>query len=114
MNLNKKSHRYSKILENGKVLSNKFVNSEKITLVDNAKIITNDKETAKFLNDFFLKLVSAIFYHIFIFSLNDRPSKTMKIFLFRLNSCFHSEDVIFPLPFRTFQILKGKWKWNNL
>ena len=70
MNLNKKSHGYSKILENGKVLSNKFVNSEKITLVDNAKIITNDKETAKFLNDFFLKLVSAIFYHIFIFSLN--------------------------------------------
>ena len=25
----------------------------------------------------FLKLVSAIFYQIFIFSLNDRPSKTM-------------------------------------
>ena len=29
------------------MLSNKFVNSEKITLVDNEKITTNDKEIAK-------------------------------------------------------------------
>ena len=29
-----------------------------------------------------LKLVSAIFYQIFIFSSNDRPSKTMKIFFY--------------------------------
>ena len=35
------------------MLSNKFVNIEKIALVDNEKIITNDKEIAKVLNDFF-------------------------------------------------------------
>ena len=29
------------------MLSNKFVNNEKITLVDNEKIITNDKEIPK-------------------------------------------------------------------
>ena len=34
------------------MLSNKFVISEKITLVDNEKIITNDKKIAKALNDF--------------------------------------------------------------
>ena len=34
------------------ILSNKFVNNEKITLVDNGKIITNDKEIAKVLNFF--------------------------------------------------------------
>ena len=37
-----------------------------------------------------LKLVSAIFYQIFIFSPNDSPSKTMKCFLFHLKSSFHS------------------------
>ena len=35
------------------MLSNKFVNSAKITLVDNEKIITNDKEIVKVLKDFF-------------------------------------------------------------
>ena len=35
------------------VLSNKFTNSEKISLVDNNKIITNGKDIAKVLNDFF-------------------------------------------------------------
>ena len=50
-----------------------------------------------------LKLVSAIFYQIFIFSSNDRPSKTMKnVFLFHLKSCLRSQDiqifVIFSLP----------------
>ena len=39
------------------ILSNKFVNSEKITLVDNEKIITNDKEIAKVLNDFFSNII---------------------------------------------------------
>ena len=34
------------------MLSNKFVNSEKISLVDNENIITNYKELAKVLNDF--------------------------------------------------------------
>ena len=66
-----------------------------------------------------LKLVSAIFYEIFIFSPNDIPSKTVeKYFLFHLKSTFHSQDiqmfVIFPLPFHTFQIQKNKCKWNNL
>ena len=59
-----------------------------------------------------LKLVSAIFYQIFIFSPKDSPLKTMKNVLFHLKSSFHSGDigffVIFSLPFRTFQIQKGK------
>ena len=39
------------------ILSNKFVKSEKITLTDNEKVITNDKEIAKFLNDFFSNII---------------------------------------------------------
>ena len=58
-----------------------------------------------------LKLVSAIFYQIFILSPNVSPLKTMK-------KLFHSRDIqifgIFSLPFHTFQIQKDKWKWNNL
>ena len=65
----------------------------------------------------FLKLLSAIFHQIFIFSPNNSPSKTMKKFLFHLKSCFRSRDiqifVIFSLLFHTFQIQKGKWKWSN-
>ena len=38
-------------------LSTKFVNSEKITLVDNEKIIPNDQEIAKVLNDFFSNII---------------------------------------------------------
>ena len=67
----------------------------------------------------FLKLVSAIFYQIFIFSPNGNPSKIMKnVFLFHPKSSFRSQDiqvfVVFSLPFYTFQIQKDKWKWNNL
>ena len=66
----------------------------------------------------FLKLVFAIFYQIFIFSPNDSPLKTEKGFLFYQRSSFCYQDiqifVIFYLPFQTFQIQKGKWKWNNL
>ena len=67
----------------------------------------------------FLKLVSVIFYQIFIFSPNVRPSKTMKnVFLFHRKSSFRFRDiqffVIFSLLFHTFQIQKGEWKWNNL
>ena len=63
--------------------------------------------------------MSAIFYQIFIFSPNDSPLKTEeKKNLFHLKSAFRSRDiqifVIFSLPFHTFQIQKGKWKWNNL
>ena len=48
-------------MENGKAnASNKFVNSEKITLVDNDKIITNDKEIAKVLNDFFSNIIKTL------------------------------------------------------
>ena len=66
-----------------------------------------------------LKLVSAIFYQIFIFSPNDSPLKTMKkCFLFHRKSSFLFRDfqifVIFSLPFRTFQIQKGKWRSNDL
>ena len=49
-----------------------------------------------------LKLVSAIFYQIFIFSPNDSPLKTIKCFLFHQKSSFRSRDmrifVIFSLP----------------
>ena len=65
-----------------------------------------------------LKLVSTIFYQTFVFSSNDRPSKTMMKFLFHLKSFFRSWDiqtfVIFFLSFHTFQIQESKWKWNNL
>ena len=54
LNLNEKN-----VIDNQKfwktvkpMLSNKFVNSEKITLVDNERIIISDKEIAKVLNDF--------------------------------------------------------------
>ena len=39
------------------MLSNKFVISEKITLVDNEKIIDNDKKIAKALNEFFSNII---------------------------------------------------------
>ena len=42
------------------ILSNKFVNNENITLVDNKKIITNDKEIAKVLNDFFSNIIKTL------------------------------------------------------
>ena len=42
------------------MLSNKFVNSETITLVHNEKIITNDKEIAKLLNDFFSNIIETL------------------------------------------------------
>ena len=40
-----------------------------------------------------LKLVSTIFYQIFIFSPNYSSSKTMKCFLFHLKSSFRSQDI---------------------
>ena len=40
----------------------------------------------------FLKLLSAIFYQIFVFSSNDRPSKTMKNVI-SSKSSFHSQDI---------------------
>ena len=66
-----------------------------------------------------LKLVSAVFYQIFIFSPNDSLSKTIKnVFLFNLKSSFRSQDVqifvFFSLPFHIFQTQKDKWDWNNL
>ena len=42
------------------MLSNKSVNSEQITLVDNEKVITNDKEIAKVLNDFFSNIIKTL------------------------------------------------------
>ena len=66
----------------------------------------------------YLKLVFAIFDQFFIFSPNDSPLKHEKCFLFHLKSSFRSQDIqiffIVSLPFQTFQIQKGRWKWNNL
>ena len=61
-NLNKKN-----VIDNRKfwkavksMFSNKFINNEKITLVDNEKTITNDKEIAKGLNDFFSNIIETL------------------------------------------------------
>ena len=57
MNLNKKKCHNKKFWKTVKpMLSNKFVSSEKITLVDNEKIITNDKEV----NDFFSNIIKTL------------------------------------------------------
>ena len=42
------------------MLSNKFINNEKITLVHNEKIITNGKDIAKVLNDFFSNIIKTL------------------------------------------------------
>ena len=61
-----------------------------------------------------------IFYQIFIFSPNDRPStmKLWKMFFISSKKLFsfssYSNFCIFSLPFHTFQNQKYKWKWNNL
>ena len=39
------------------MLSNKFVNNEKINLVDNEKITTNDEQRPNVLNDFFSNII---------------------------------------------------------
>ena len=54
----------------------------------------------------------------FIFSTKWKPFKTYeKCFLFHLKSSFCSWDfwdlIFLSLTFHTFQIKKGKWKWNN-
>ena len=65
----------------------------------------------------YLKLVSANFYQIFIYSPNDSLSKTEKCFLFHLKSSSHSRDIqifaFFALRFNTLEIQNNKWKWNN-
>ena len=66
---------------------------------------------------FILKLVSAIFYQIFICSSSDRLSKTMKnVFYFILKALFVLEifKFLYFFHFYTVQIQKSKWKWNNL
>ena len=77
--------------------------------------ITSAKESI-FLS---LKLVSAIFYQVFIFFIKWQTFKNYeKCFLFPLKSSFRSRDiqifVTFSLTFHTFQIQKDKGKWNNL
>ena len=65
-----------------------------------------------------LKLVSAIFYQIFLFHQTITLQKLWKMFLFHVKSSSRSWDiqifVIFALPFCTFQIQNDKWKLNNL
>ena len=36
------------------------------------------------------------------------------VFLFHLQSSFHSEDIQICVIFPTLQNQKDKWKWNNL
>ena len=61
---------------------------------------------------FYLKLVSAIFYQIFIFHIMIPIKNSEKCFLFHLKGSFRSGDiqifVLFPLPFYNFQIQKGQ------
>ena len=42
------------------IFLSKFVNSKKITLIGNEKIITNDKEIAKVFNDFFPNIIKTL------------------------------------------------------
>ena len=65
-----------------------------------------------------LRLVSTIFYQIFIFSPYYNPSKTMKTFFISSKKALFLLKIFkflcFPLPFHTFWILKDKWKRNDL
>ena len=69
-----------------------------------------------------LKLVSTIFYQMFIFSQNDNPLKTMKNVSYFIEKALPILEIFrflkfFPFlsfPFHTFQIQKDKQKWNNL
>ena len=90
-----------------------------------AFLFSEDKKSKKlavtlkflyFLISLSLKLVSAICYQIFIFAPKWYPFKNYeKSFSFHLKSFFPSWDIqILSLSFHTFQIQKGKWKWNNL
>ena len=82
-----------------------FINSDNLVtedlwkdgLIRGKSILDND-----FINH--LKLVSAIFYQIFIFSSNDSSSKNYeKCFLFHLKSSFRSRDIqIFVFFFPSF------------
>ena len=105
-----------------------WVNFEKLVLQQ--QIISLTQVNLQIQNDFKkleqydrrlrLKLVSTIFYQIFIFSPNDSPPKTMKnVFYFIcFSNSFLSQDIQFFWNFsllsQTFQIQKDKWKWNNL
>ena len=85
----------------------------------NQHLITNFKSVCTLRAS---KLMSAIFYQIFILSPNDSPWKMKnvwkKFFVSYIESSFCSRDiqifVIFSLYFHTFQIQKGKWESNNL
>ena len=60
-NLNEKNVDNRKFWKTVKpMLSNKLINSEKITLVDNEKIITNNKEIVKILSDFFSNMIKTL------------------------------------------------------
>ena len=62
-----------------------------------------------------LKLLSANFYQIFIFSPNDSPLKLWKmLFISPQNLFSFSWCSNFFSFLSSFQIQKDKWKWNNL
>ena len=42
------------------ILSNKLVSREKVTLLENEKIITDDKEIARALKDFFSNIIKTL------------------------------------------------------
>ena len=87
------------------------------TLKQPNKHISNLERVNQCVKEPYLKLVSAIFYQIFIFSSNNRPSKTMKnVFYFIKKALFVLEIFKFLhfFPFHNFQTQKDKWKWNNL
>ena len=96
-----------------------FINDNAIVFGESVKLITTKSGHSTIPippNKLSLKLVSAIFYQIFIFSPNDSPSKTGKYFLFHLKSSFCAQDIqvfVFLFLSTLFQIQKNKWKWNN-
>ena len=96
-----------------------YISYDKITYQREEFLVIKER---KFLGNkvrYILKACVRYFLSNFYFSQNDSPLKTMKnVFLFHLKSSFRSRDiqifVIFSLPFQTFQIQKGRGRWNNL
>ena len=80
---------------------------------------TPPRQFSVFINDLAetLKLVSAIFYKIFIFHQMIALQKLWKMFFISSKKLFsfsrYSNFCILSLPLQTFQIQKDKWKWNN-
>ena len=85
------------------------------SIAENMYFVASESETftGHTCHRFFLKLVSAIFYHILIFSPNDSPSKTLKnVFYFIQKALFVLEIFKFLLFFPFLSTL-SRYKRTN-